>query len=70
MDYEFRVIVPLWVICAEGSRRVVFNAVESNRVIIRVEGYPTNDVLEPSLGGEDKVNKVRWDVDGPGVQWC
>ena len=70
VNCEVRVIVPMRVICAERPCRVVFNAMESNRVIIRVEGHSANDILEPSLGGEDKVNKVRWDVNGSSVQWC
>ena len=52
----------MWVIGAERPCRVMFNAMEGNRVVIWVKGHPADDTLEPTLSGEDKINKVGWDV--------
>ena len=70
VNCEVRVIVPMWVICAERPCRVMFNAMESNRVVTRMKGHPANDILDPALSGKDKVNKVGWDVNGSSIQWC
>ena len=67
MNCEVRVIAPMRVICAERPCRVVFYAMESDWVVIWVEGHSADDILEPTLGGEDKVSKVRWNVNGSSI---
>ena len=67
VDCEIGVIVPMRVICAERPCRVLFYAMEGDRVVIWVEGHSADNILEPTLGGEDKVSKVRWNVNGSSI---
>ena len=67
VNCKILVIVPMWVIGAERPCRVMFNAVEGNRVVIWMKGHPADDILEPTLSGEDKLGKVRWDINGSSI---
>ena len=46
MNCEIRVIVSMWVIDSERPCWVMFDAVESNRVAVLVEGYSANDIMD------------------------
>ena len=63
MNREVRVIMSMRVIDSERPCWVMFDAVESNRVAVLVEGYSANDIMEPTyMGGENKIDKIGRDV--------
>ena len=42
---------------------------ESDRVAVLMEGYSADDIVEPSLGRKDKVDKVGRDIYDTGIKW-
>ena len=67
MNREVRVIMSMRVIDSERPCWVMFDAVERNRVAMLVEGYSANDIMEPTLGGADKINKIGRDAYGTSI---
>ena len=69
VDREIRIIVSTRVIDSEGSRWVLLDAVKSDRVVVLMEGYSVDDIVEPTLGRKDKVDKVGRDINNTGIKW-
>ena len=49
MDREIRIIVSTRVIDSEGPRWVLLNAVKSDWVVVLMESYSANDIVEPTF---------------------